>query len=150
MSALLSDTGSHLQVLIPILFITTALIIPLLFRKRPEKSASLALLAVCLGFVAAWALFSQVIGRPDGYLEYFLGHSWNGERFLHSGQPIGIVLRTDIFGALLVLVKAIAVTKEGSRDLFKNTGITFIQNVSNGGLSKMLSFSSMKTNRSTN
>ena len=101
---MIAQSGSHLQVLIPVLFISTALIIPIVFHKRPSGSSYFALVAVCLGFVAAWVLFMQVLDSRQGYLEYFLGHSWGGERFLASGQPIGIVLRSDLFGCLLVLM----------------------------------------------
>lgn len=100
----LADNGSHLQVLIPILFISTAFIIPLLFLWRPSWCSYLSLFVVFLGFTAAWILFWKVTESNQGFLEYFLGHSWSGKRFLDSGQPIGIVLRSDLFGCLLVLL----------------------------------------------
>jgi multicomponent Na+:H+ antiporter subunit D len=86
------------------LFISTAFIIPLVFHWRPSWCSLLSLFVVSLGFTGACILFWQVAGSTKGFLEYFLGHSWSGERFLHSGQPIGIVLRSDLFGCLLVLV----------------------------------------------
>lgn len=104
MLALLADSGSHLQVLIPISLISTALILPIIFHWRPKWCSNIALAVVALAFAASWKLFGLIIHSKQGYLEYFLGHSWSGERFLATGQPIGIVIRSDMFGGLLVVL----------------------------------------------
>lgn len=106
MIASVPESGSHLQALIPIIYVGVGLIIPILFKKKAsaDKCASVALAVTGLMFVAAWALFFQVSGHAHGYMDYFLGHSWSGQRLLANGQPIGIVMRTDLFGALMVLL----------------------------------------------
>ncbi len=104
MAAIITDAGTHLQILIPVLFVSVAFVLPLIFHWRPDWCPPITLIVTAAGFVIAIMLLGQVTASPNGYLEYFLGHSWSGNRFLASGQPIGIVLRSDLFGCLLVVL----------------------------------------------
>ncbi|MEW5801974.1 MAG: proton-conducting transporter membrane subunit [bacterium] len=100
--------ASHLQVLIPVILITSALIIPVISkvsRKYREPFILAVTLASCLASVA---IFLKVYASPTGYIEYLVGYAWRGRTLLQSGQPIGIVMHTDLFGAImLVLVNCI-------------------------------------------
>ncbi len=100
----MQSSGSHLQVLIPVSYILSAFISPLLYKWARKCYNVLIPLITGAIFIASGVLFYKVLSSPVGFLEYFPGFSWSGERFLATGQPIGIVLRTDIFGALLVLL----------------------------------------------
>lgn len=99
-----ADSGSHLQVLIPVLLISTAVLMPIIFHWRPLWCPDIAFASISLGLLGALVLFLQVKSSPEGYFEYFLGHSWGGKRFLATGQPIGIVLRSDLIGVLMTLL----------------------------------------------
>ena len=101
---LAADSGSHLQVLIPLLLISMATLQPLVAYWREDWCFYVALGATGLASILAWSLFWQVAASDLGYLDYFLGHSWSGERLLSSGEPIGLVLRSDVLGCLLVLL----------------------------------------------
>lgn len=83
------------------MLICTALVLHLIYYWRPRICPYIATGIISLSFISALILLVKVIHSPNGYLEYFAGHSWSGQRYLASGQPIGIVVRTDLFGALI-------------------------------------------------
>lgn len=97
-------SGSHLQVLIPIFLVGIACLIPLINRIRPGLSQTIALMAVTVSLIASAALFMRIMNSPGGYLDYFIGHSWNGDTLLTTGQPIGIVQHADIFGGIMLML----------------------------------------------
>lgn len=101
--------GSHLQVLIPVILILGAFLIPILdrwFRKLVEP------LVICITFsclVYSCLLLYGIYLSPLKVFQYFVGFSWNGKIFLPTGEPIGIVLQTDLIGGfILVLVNFIS------------------------------------------
>lgn len=98
------QSGSHLQVLIPIFLVGVACLIPLVNLKRPGLSQTIALMAVTVSLIASATLFMRILNTPAGYLDYFLGHSWNGDTLLSGSQPIGIVQRGDIFGGIMLML----------------------------------------------
>ncbi|MBU2590769.1 MAG: hypothetical protein KKC21_01945, partial [Nitrospinae bacterium] len=98
------QSGSHLQVLIPIFLVSIACLIPPLNRIRPGLSQTIALMAVTISLIASATLFTRILNTPAGYLDYFIGHSWNSDTFLSTGQPIGIVQRGDIFGGIMLML----------------------------------------------
>jgi multicomponent Na+:H+ antiporter subunit D len=100
----LAQSGSQLQVLIPICLIFTAVLMPILGRWAKRLREYLYLFATIFAAYMSVIIFLKVFKAPNGYIEYFLGYGWQGARFLKTGQPIGIVLKTDLFGAILLLL----------------------------------------------
>ncbi|MGA1874032.1 MAG: complex I subunit 5 family protein [bacterium] len=100
--------ASHLQVLVPVILLASAVMIPLITRINSRYREPLVILVTLLSSLGAMIIFLKVFSSPTRYIEYLAGYSWGGKRLLNSGQPIGIALRTDLFGAiLLVLVNII-------------------------------------------
>lgn len=101
---LLIDNGSHLQVMIPVILITAASLLPLIARWAKDWQNRFVIGIISLSFFLSISLFNKVMNTPGMIMEYFLGHSWDGDRFLSTGQPIGIVARTDPLGALMLIL----------------------------------------------
>lgn len=104
MHSSLTQSGSQLQVLIPICLIFAAVIMPIIGRWIKRLREPLYLLTTTLSACMAIIVFLKVFHSPVGYIEYYLGYGWQGMRLLKTGQPIGIVLRTDLLGAILLLL----------------------------------------------
>jgi len=100
----LEQTGSQLQIFVPICLIFTAVIMPIIGRWVRRLREPLYLLATAFAATMSTIIFIKVLRSPVGYLEYFVGYGWHGARLLNTGQPIGIVLRTDLFGAILLIL----------------------------------------------
>ena len=96
--------ASHLQILIPVIMIASALLVPLISRGNPRYRLPLVLLVTAAAFLGSVDILGKVILSPTGYLEYMAGYQWGGKSLLQTGQPIGIVLRTDLLGAILLLL----------------------------------------------
>jgi len=96
--------ASHLQVLIPVILIASALLIPIISKVNRKCREPLVLLVTALSCVASLVIFQKVLASPTGYIEYVVGSAWSGKMLLQTGQPIGIVLRTDLLGAILLLL----------------------------------------------
>ena len=96
--------GSHLQVLIPVTLILGALLIPIFdrwFRKFLEP------LVICVTFfclVYSCLLLYGIYLSPLKVFHYFVGFSWSGKTLLSTGEPIGIVLRTDLIGGFILVI----------------------------------------------
>jgi multicomponent Na+:H+ antiporter subunit D len=104
----LTASGSHLQILIPVLFISNAFLIPLIAFRLKQAIRWWAVAVAGVALLLSVILLGRILASESGYLDYFPGHSWGGERYLATGQPIGIVIRSDILGGLmLVLVTVI-------------------------------------------
>jgi len=104
MGPTLVQSGSQLQVLTPVCLILTAVVMPVVGRWAKRLREPIYLLATALSAAMAVVIFIRVFRSPAGYLEYFMGYGWQGLRQLKTGQPIGIVLKTDLFGAILLLL----------------------------------------------
>ncbi|MBN2372605.1 hypothetical protein JXL19_02300 [bacterium] len=104
MNQALTQTGSHIQVLIPICLIAASVIVVLIGRRSSKWRDTLVMVAVALSACLSVIIFLKVFSSASGHIEYFLGYGWHGARYLKTGQPIGIVLRTDIFGAIMLLL----------------------------------------------
>ncbi|MGA1795249.1 MAG: complex I subunit 5 family protein [bacterium] len=100
----LEQAGSQLQIFVPICLIFAAVIMPLIARLARRLREPLYLLATTLAAIMSTIIFIKILTSPIGYLEYFVGYGWRGARILNTGQPIGIVLRTDLFGAILLIL----------------------------------------------
>ncbi|MEW6381847.1 MAG: proton-conducting transporter membrane subunit [bacterium] len=96
--------ASHLQILVPVILIASALVIPIISRLNPKYREPLVLLVTVAGFTASLAILTKVLASPTGYIEYLTGYHWGGKSQLQTGQPIGIALRTDLFGAILLIL----------------------------------------------
>ncbi len=95
--------GTHLQVLLPVSLIVSAFFMPVIFRWRRKCCEPVAIAASLLSVIFSWLIFLRVVSSPEGAIQYFLGYSWSGARHLATGEPIGIVMRTDLFGAFTLL-----------------------------------------------
>jgi len=95
--------GTHLQVLIPVSLVVSAFFMPVIFRWRRKWCEPVAISASLLSLVFSWLILLRVMSSPEGAIQYFLGYSWSGARHLPTGEPIGIVMRTDLFGAFVLL-----------------------------------------------
>lgn len=95
--------GTHLQVLLPVSLIVSAFFMPVIFRWRRKWCEPVAITVSLLSLVISWLIFLRVISSPQGAIQYFLGHSWSGAQHLPTGEPIGIVMRTDLLGAFMLL-----------------------------------------------
>jgi multicomponent Na+:H+ antiporter subunit D len=104
MHSSLTTSGSHLQVLIPILFISNAFLIPFIASRLKCSVRWWAVAVNGVALLLSINLLGQIMGSANGYLDYFPGHSWGGARYLASGQPIGIVIRSDILGGIMLLL----------------------------------------------
>lgn len=100
----LVQTGSQLQVLIPICLIVTSVIMVLAGKWATRWREHIFLAATALSACMSVIIFLKIFNSPQGYIEYFLGYGWRGLRHLKTGQPIGIVLKTDLFGAVMLLL----------------------------------------------
>ncbi len=100
----LEVSGSHLQVLIPLLFIGNAFLIPLFASRLKQGIRWWAVVVSGLALCLSINLLVHILASPNGYLDYFPGHSWSGMRYLSTGQPIGIVIRSDILGGLMLVL----------------------------------------------
>ena len=96
--------ASHLQVLIPVILLIAALTIPLIAKINTGYREPLVVLATLLSCLFSIAVFWKVLSSPTHYIEYLIGYAWSGLKLLGSGQPIGITLRTDLLGAILLLL----------------------------------------------
>lgn len=100
--------ASHLQVLTPIILLASAVFLPILEKIKKKYLEPLVVLATLIAGICSVFILVKVLNSPTGYIEYLVGYAWSGKRLLNSGQPIGIVLRTDLLGAiLLVLINVI-------------------------------------------
>ncbi|MDD5773004.1 MAG: proton-conducting transporter membrane subunit [bacterium] len=101
--------GSHLQVLIPVTLILGAFLIPILerwFRKLLEPLV-IGITFFCL--IYSCLLLYGIYLSPLKVFQYFVGFSWNAKTLLITGEPIGIVLQTDLIGGfILVLINFIS------------------------------------------
>jgi len=95
--------GTHLQVLIPVCLVVNAFFMPVFYRWRRKWCEPVAIVVSFICFIFSWIILFQVLHSPTGTLEYFPGHSWSGTRHLLTSEPIGIVMRTDIYGAFMLL-----------------------------------------------
>jgi len=96
--------ASHLQVLIPVTLIAIALLIPIISKVNKKYREPVVLLVTAFSCLGSLAIFLKVLASPTGYIEYLVGSAWSGKMLLQTGQPIGIVLRTDLIGAILLLL----------------------------------------------
>ncbi len=99
-----AQTGSHFQILIPILPIIAAVIMPVVGRWLKRWRKAIFILAVALAAYMSVVIFLKILFSTQGYLEYFLGYGWHGTRYIKTGQPIGIVIRTDLLGSIMLLL----------------------------------------------
>lgn len=95
--------GTHLQVLIPVSLIVSAFFMPLFYRWSRKWCEPVAIGVSFLCFIFSWIILLKVLQSPTGAIEYFPGYSWSGARHLPTGEPIGIVMHTDIYGAFMLL-----------------------------------------------
>ncbi|MEW6087602.1 MAG: monovalent cation/H+ antiporter subunit D family protein [bacterium] len=101
--------GSHLQVLIPVILISGAFLSPIFDRWFKKLVEPLALSVTFFSFVYSCILLYGIYVSPLKVFEYFVGFSWSGKTALPTGEPIGIVIQTDIIGGfILVLVNFIS------------------------------------------
>lgn len=101
--------GSHLQVLIPVTLILGALLTPIFDRWFKKMVEPLVLCVTFFCFVYSFLLLYGIYLSPDKVFQYFVGFSWSGKTVLPTGEPIGIVIRTDLIGAfILILVNLIS------------------------------------------
>lgn len=96
--------ASHLQVFIPLILLIVALMIPLIDKIDKRYRDPLVVLTTLMSGIFAVIVFLKVLSSPTHYIEYLVGYAWGGQKLLHSGQPIGIALRTDLLGAILLLL----------------------------------------------
>jgi len=70
---------------IPILLLS-AFCIPLLSKISKKFRYPIAIGSVFITFCCSWYVLFKILQSPTGYIEYFLGHSWSGQRLLSTGE----------------------------------------------------------------
>ncbi len=99
--------GSHLQILIPIIFISSSFL-SLITTIKHEKSAKyIFIVTVIICFFMSLFLFSAIYKSEEGIYKYYPGYAWSGEKVLKTGEPIGIEIKTDVFGSFLLFLVCI-------------------------------------------